>query len=189
MFADEVAAALGFESLPEESPPRDEQLFGRQKRQIVDALWALREEGRGGVVHVEPEFGRDGERKLRTFTIVWRLGTVGDRIEKHVSETLNASLTTANRERGGNQIQCWRAKIRAEKRKRALAKQGEAPGGKRRLRQGEVKPKGKLVAVRRADKGGKSGRGGKGGEGKEGRMEAGGVGGFGCCSLPLEEWH
>ena len=28
MFADEVAAALGFESLPEESPPRDEQLFG-----------------------------------------------------------------------------------------------------------------------------------------------------------------
>ena len=60
---------------------------------------------------------------------MWRLGTVGDRIEKHVSETLNASLTTANRERGGNQIQMWQAKARAEKRKRALAKQGEAQGG------------------------------------------------------------
>ena len=60
---------------------------------------------------------------------MWRLGAVGDRIEKHVSETLNASLTTANRERGGNQIQMWRAKTRAEKRKRALAKQGEAQGG------------------------------------------------------------
>ena len=41
-----------------------------------------------------------------------------------MSETLNAALTTANRERGGNQIQMWRAKTRAEKRKRALAKQG-----------------------------------------------------------------
>ena len=101
VFADEVAAALGFESLPEESPPRDDQLFGRQKRQGRGCSGALREEGRGGVVRVEPEFGRDGEPKLRTFTIVWRLGTVGDRIEKHVSETLNASLTTANRDRGG----------------------------------------------------------------------------------------
>jgi len=82
------------------------------------------------VVRVEPELGRDGERKLRTFTIVWRLGTVGNRIEKHVSEILNASLTTANREHGGNQIQYWRAKTRAEKRKRALAKQGETPGRK-----------------------------------------------------------
>ena len=70
---------------------------------------------------------------------------------------LNASLTTANRERGGNQIQCWRAKTRAEKRKRALAKQGEA------------KAKGKAgggKAGGRGNKGGKSGRGGKGGKRK-----------------------
>ena len=172
VFADEVAAALGFDSLPEESPPRDEQLFGRQKRQVVDALWALREKARGGVVRVEPDFGRDGERKLRTFTIVWRLGTVGDRIEKHVSETLNAALTTANRERGGNQIQCWRAKTRAEKRKRALAKQGENPGGEATSASGGGKA------------GGKAG-GGKREEGRRPCLKAG-VGGFGRCSLPLE---
>ncbi len=64
---------------------------------MLDALWALREEGKGGVVRVEPEFGRDGERKLRAFTIVWRLGTVVDRIEKHVSETLNASSKSRTR--------------------------------------------------------------------------------------------
>ena len=122
-----------------------------------------------GVVRVEPEFGRDGERKLRTFTSVWRLGTVGDRIEKHVSETLNASLTTANRERGGNQIQCWRAKTRAEKRKRALAKQGEVPGGEASAASGGGKAGGKAgggKAKGRGNKGGKSGRGGKGGKGR-----------------------
>ena len=81
-----------------------------------------------------------------------------------MSETLNPSLTTANRERGGNQIQCWRAKTRAEKRKRALAKQGEAKG-----KAGGGKAGG------RGNKGGKSGRGGKGGKGK-GKKRGGRVG-------------
>jgi len=141
----------------------------------------LREEGRGGVVRVEPEFGRDGEPKLRTFTIVWRLGTVGDRIEKHVSETLNASLTTANRERGGNQIQCWRAKTRAEKRKRALAKQGEAKakgkagGGKVGGRGNKGANPGEVAKVERA----------------KGRREAvvleGWRGGLGAAPSPLNQ--
>ena len=97
---------------------------------------------------------------------MWRLGTVGDRIEKHVSETLNASLTTANRERGGNQIQMWRAKTRAEKRKRALAKQGEAQGGAASASGGGKAASGGGKAGGRGSKGGKSGRGGKGGKGK-----------------------
>ncbi len=87
---------------------------------------------------------------------MWRLGTVGDRIEKHVSETLNASLTTANRPRGGNQIQMWRAKTWAEKRKRALAKQGEAQGGDAASASGGGRPRpveGRLVEVRQSNLG------------------------------------
>ena len=151
----------------------------------MDVLWALREEGQGGIVRVEPEFGRDGERKLSTFT---RLGTVGDRIEKHVSETLNASLTTANRERGGNQIQCWRAKTRAEKRKRALAKQGENPGGEAAAASGKGEAGGKAGGSKaggRGNKGGKSGRGGKGKKG--GVLEGSGGGVWVAAPSPLNQ--
>ena len=87
-----------------------------------------------------------------------------------MSETLNAALTTANRERGGNQIQMWRAKTRAEKRKRALAKQGEAPGGDAASVSGAGKAGGKAG-------GGKAGgRGSKGGVEAKVRREAGGLG-------------
>ena len=101
-----------------------------------------------------------------------------------MSETLNAALTTASRERGGNQIQMWRAKTRAEKRKRALAKQGEAPGGDAASASGAGKAGGKAgggKAGGRGSKGGKAGRGGKGGKGKG---KKGGRGGGGWVMLP-----
>ncbi len=63
-------------------------------------------------------------------------------------------------------IQMWRAKTRAEKRKRALAKQGEAPGGDAASASGGGKAASGGKAGGRGSKGGKSGRGGKGGKGK-----------------------
>ena len=82
----------------------------------------------------------------------------------------------------------WRAKTRAEKRKRALAKQGEAPGGDAASASGAGKAGGKAgggKAGGRGSKGGKAGRGGKGEEGRRPVLKAA-VGGFGCCSLPLQ---
>ena len=147
-----LAEALGVpHPLPERQPGRDEMLHGKKARDIHDALWALHEELHS-LVRIEPDFGYE-ERKKEAFTLVYRLGAAGDRVERHVSGCLNAALTAANRATGGNQVLCWSAKTRGEKRKRAWARQ----------------------AASGADEGKGRGGGGDGGRGKgRGRKGKGG---------------
>ena len=117
----EVAEQLGFTyPLPTDQPARDEEMYGRPKRMVLSALWALHEEVMDrNVVRIEPEFKwhqdpQQRERKKECFTLVFRHGESGNRVEKYVSGTLNHVLTQRNRESPG--VLAWRAKTRAEKR-------------------------------------------------------------------------
>ena len=74
------------------------------------------------MVRIEPEKKwhqdpQQSERKPETFTVMFRHGETGNRIEKYVSGILNHVLTQRNRENPG--ILMWRAKTLAEKRPRA----------------------------------------------------------------------
>ena len=125
----EVCTAPGVTyPLPEQQPHRDETLHTVRARDVHDALWPLSDELRS-LVRIEAEWNSEGGRKPKMFTLVYRLGEAGDRIERHVSMTLNKALTEANRASGGSQVLCWRAKTRGEKRKRAAVKQEQTDGG------------------------------------------------------------
>ena len=118
-------------------------IHGRPARAVWGALWALKEEiSAGNLVRVDPEYEwgqpvAQRRRKPNTFTLTFRLGESGNRVEKHVQGVLNAVLTAANRARGdgGPGILAWRAKTRGEKRKRAFQRaqaagaDGDGQGG------------------------------------------------------------
>ena len=72
--------------LTDHQPSRGETLFSVKARDVHDALWALSDE-QWSLVLIEAEWNRDGCRKLKMFTLVYRLGYAGDRIERHVSMT------------------------------------------------------------------------------------------------------
>jgi hypothetical protein len=164
----EVARALDVGwPLPKEEPSRDALIFGRSARKAHDALWAIAEEIPTALLRVEGEW-RGDLRVEGAFTLVMKLGQQADRIEKWLSGEINQLLMQANRDKGGGKIQAWRARTRAEKRRRQWQRdqaeiqgvEGVAEAG------GEVKGKGK----------GKNngGKGKKGGKGKDkGKQEKG----------------
>ena len=186
-WLEEVTRALGIAwPLSDEQPARDAMCHGRRSREVMDALFAFKDEIRNGnLLRVEPEMGGEGwtTRKQRTFTLVFRLGQCADRLERHLSATLNSALATANRNGMGGQVQAWRATTRGEKRKRAQAKAaaagngdgaGAAGAGAAAAGAGGAGAAGAGAGA--GGKGGKAGRGagkGKGNKGKGGKGRKG----------------
>ena len=80
--------------LPLEQPGREETAHGKRKRAILDGLFAFHEEiVAGNLLRVEPEFGGENwqTRKQRCITLVFGLGSCADRLERHLSATLNGA--------------------------------------------------------------------------------------------------
>ena len=122
---------------------------------------------------------------------------VGDRIEKHISETLNAALTTANRERGeAVKFKCGqpRPEPRNEKRKRAMVRQNQDGGAEGQGGASASAAAGGKAGGKAPGRGGRGGKGGKSGRGKggKGKGKNGGRslnmrwGGLGAASSPLD---
>ena len=158
----EIAEQLGFSwPLPTDQPDREDMLYGKQKRFVLSGLWALNEEVISkNVTRIEPDYKwhqdpQQRERKPECFTVIFRLGESGNRVEKYVSAVLNHVLTQRNRERPG--ILMWRAKTRSEKRARAQQRQaagnGDGVANQGKGKQGRGKGRG------RGGKGGRKGRG------------------------------
>lgn len=175
-WLEEVTKALGVVwPLPKEEPNREEMIHGRKAREVHNALWAIHEE-LPNLVRVEPEWGGENwaTRKTKVFTLVFRIGDTADRVERHLSATLNHALTQSNRTNGGNQVLAWRAKTKGEKRKRAWARQAKEEQGEgdeagpanpahHNALKRKAKGKGKHPKDKSKGKGkGKEGKGGRG---------------------------
>ena len=149
----EVCTALGVTyPLPEQQPPRHAVLHTVRSRDVHDALWALSDELRS-LVRIEAEWDSEGGRKPNRFTLVYRLGDAGNRIERHVSQTLNKALTEANKTAGGGQVLRWRAKTGGRSASEPLSSRSRLKG----VREGAVVGKGGARARARV-----RGKGGKG---------------------------
>ena len=123
-----------------------------------DGLWALHDELRC-FIRVEPEWGADAARKLKTFILVYRVGRVGataDRVEHHVSMVLNKAFTEANRAKGG----ALRAKTRVKSMKQEAEAGGGSADGKGQAK-GRGKGKGKSKGKDKGKARGQAGRGGR----------------------------
>ncbi len=176
VWLEEVCKALGVQwPLSRDEPGREDMIHGRRARDVHNALWAFSEEiSAQNLVRIEAEWGGENwtTRKEKQFTMVYRLGDSADRLERHLSSTLNHVLTQANRAAGGNQVLAWRAKTKGEKRKRAWERrakeeQADDPMGDEAQAAGQGKAKGKN---NKGKGGGKGNKGGKGkGKGKPGR--------------------